>query len=1017
MLAYHPITNKEIRVLQTDHSLWKEHKTIEYTKNRSEEEKLNTPYMTIDIQGKPDLFIYHEKREGEDPLLELKEASKTSKLLFVSKKIIDEIGKDKIKESKFDNLILLEEMEFMYPHLGPCWDGTIEDAVVLAAGLMRFRRLKNCWNKRAEELGLMKVEEDTPQLYWITQYYVPPKQKRRREIEKCLEINRNSKRISKIILLNEKKEGVDGMMKVEEKVIGKRITYADVMKEISKMPNNTYVAFANADIAIDDESWKNLWSINMDHKFLALLRYDVPESGKLEEAALFGPRADSQDTWIVRSDDVKELGEKAWEGLDIPFGQMGCDNAITVEMLKKRFQIVNPSLSMKTYHFHTSGIRGYNNLDVVDRPVFMYCHPTGFHELKPVFKMENGMKNLNNNQEKTIKRIVRGSDSSSWTNRMNKLLDSDKTSWDIHSENELTIVEEPRWKVNKSFSTMDGLCFSTSEMYIGEGVRPQKVWGDIGVHGMNPTYLCKRGIFTPWPGIYDKQENISKEVFTLKYLSKILRTRELLGDSGSDYEFICPEDKTYVEVLEKINWNSHKIPIISKENDIQIWAEEAVITPITQNEVCLKGDIEALRRGVKGWVEKPVFFNGLYRIVLVDDGSDLCMNVENCLEKAWDIKVIYPGRSSVDRMWDVMRGAWGIIDFTGSKREKGYESCGWNWLMPKGAYVFDVNSNSTFGLEVSSASELEHRFVKANEDDILEAVFEEEKEYTMNKNANTENKPILYVPRSSLEGYFSHPGDSFREMARLWGKRGYCIVKEHPSATMCWMNSVGKDGVLLYDRPTHEWRMTAPMNEKEWKLALFGNPKVTGIENATPWFFWPRRPAIVEELVENEIPSFSERKKNVVFYGKIENRVQEKRRTIHNWEEVTKVCEKSEWTMVKGEEKYPFTQKEYLENLRNAKFGLCLAGYGYKCHREIECMAMGCVALVAPECDMDSYHEAPIEGIHYIRIKNPEEAIKVVNEMTEERWKKISDAAFDWWKRNCSAEGSFELTMKIINSK
>ena len=83
--------------------------------------------------------------------------------------------------------------------------------------------------------------------------------------------------------------------------------------------------------------------------------------------------------------------------------------------------------------------------------------------------------------------------------------------------------------------------------------------------------------------------------------------------------------------------------------------------------------------------------------------------------------------------------------------------------------------------------------------------------------------------------------------------------------------------------------------------------------------------------------------------------------------------------MVKGaSEPYPFTQKQYLENLGDARFGLCLAGYGWKCHREVECMAMGCVPLVAPECDMDSYAEAPIEGVHYKRVKTPEEAQKIV---------------------------------------
>lgn len=79
-------------------------------------------------------------------------------------------------------------------------------------------------------------------------------------------------------------------------------------------------------------------------------------------------------------------------------------------------------------------------------------------------------------------------------------------------------------------------------------------------------------------------------------------------------------------------------------------------------------------------------------------------------------------------------------------------------------------------------------------------------------------------------------------------------------------------------------------------------------------------------------------------------------------------------------------------------------------------MAMGCVPVVAPEVDMESYAEPPIEGIHYIRVQTPEEAKQVVSEIGEEQWKTMSQACKAWWKRNCSCEGSFALTKKLIAS-
>jgi hypothetical protein len=239
----------------------------------------------------------------------------------------------------------------------------------------------------------------------------------------------------------------------------------------------------------------------------------------------------------------------------------------------------------------------------------------------------------------------------------------------------------------------------------------------------------------------------------------------------------------------------------------------------------------------------------------------------------------------------------------------------------------------------------------------------------------------LWMPRKSLTGLFGHPGDSFREMAQLWAERGYVKLAEHPSAVSIWLNEVGD--VLLYDRPTLQWLQASPPSEQVWKKALFGNPAPFGAQSKS-WMFWARRPRFVEEIVTAKLPErgYKERSQRLVFYGKIENSVQERRRTGADWETA---C--SEFVMPKGDEKpYVFTQKEYLERLTAAKFGLCLAGFGKKCHREVECMAMGTVPVVAPEVDMTNYANPPQEGIHYIRVQTPEEAKTITESFSEEKW-------------------------------
>jgi hypothetical protein len=117
---------------------------------------------------------------------------------------------------------------------------------------------------------------------------------------------------------------------------------------------------------------------------------------------------------------------------------------------------------------------------------------------------------------------------------------------------------------------------------------------------------------------------------------------------------------------------------------------------------------------------------------------------------------------------------------------------------------------------------------------------------------------------------------------------------------------------------------------------------------------------------------------------------------------------------VGAEKAYPFSQREYLEKLTEAKFGLCLPGYGLKCHREVECMAMGCVPIVSPEVDMTNYAQPPILNEHYFVAKTPEEARRLSTQTDEETWSKMSAACRSWWSENCSCDGMWRLTQKLV---
>jgi len=214
----------------------------------------------------------------------------------------------------------------------------------------------------------------------------------------------------------------------------------------------------------------------------------------------------------------------------------------------------------------------------------------------------------------------------------------------------------------------------------------------------------------------------------------------------------------------------------------------------------------------------------------------------------------------------------------------------------------------------------------------------------------------------------------------------------------------------LYDRPTKEWLLKSPKGEQTWKRALFGNPAPSPV-NASPWSFWPRRPLLVETLVQEGRPlkPWEGRNRNLVFYGRSENSVQRDHRTRYDW---SPACD--EFVHIEGLQAYPYTHTEYLERLANARFGLCLAGYGFKCHREIECMAMGCVPVVGPDVDMTSYADPPVEGLHYMRVDSPLDVKGLLEKITPERWMVMSVACRDWWKRNCSIDGLWKLTQMLV---
>jgi hypothetical protein len=276
------------------------------------------------------------------------------------------------------------------------------------------------------------------------------------------------------------------------------------------------------------------------------------------------------------------------------------------------------------------------------------------------------------------------------------------------------------------------------------------------------------------------------------------------------------------------------------------------------------------------------------------------------------------------------------------------------------------------------------------------------------------DKWILQIPKQPLSGLGNHTNDSYRELATLIIKNNNDVsIKYEEKSIHCWL----EPNILLYDRPTLEWCNQEITN---CSLMLLGNGDIN-IEgkilknkipnfNIKPWNFWARKPILIENILNNnEILTYNERTINSIFIGNFENTIQEKyRNNTYSWNEVI-----SEYHCTKGKT-HKFTHENYLMKLRNSKYGLCLRGYGSKCHREVELMAFGTVPIITPEVSIKSYIEPLQEDIHYIFVNNPDELNNKLKNITQKQWEKMSNMCFNWYQNNVHSKNCWNTTINYI---
>jgi hypothetical protein len=1049
MLAKNPKNGKDIRIIKSDASAWKDSKTLVWMKDPFSREKkrwkrwdlLVTSVEPRMMLWNPEIVLITEESDEFGKWIKT-DAAKKVRFIVVSLKAIKSINREEFDISTLGNVMCLEEFHQTHPYLGTEWTGTIEDAIMCLTIIFRYNKLigiqpgherltKVLFNDL--KLTVLEKHKEPEPLVLIQQYYKPNDKKRETELRKCLTKNIECEFVDKIFLFVESLNlqiPPDPEKKIVQMQLKSRLSYADCIFLIQKKIGSGHlVAFANADIYLD-ETWKSIWSVNMDSVFFALLRWE-------EDGTLFGPRNDSQDTWLIHSDSVLS---RTWDfnAFNIPFGKAGCDNAILVEFFRNRFRVVNPAMSLKTHHVHSSEIRNYDKTDIVDRPVYMFVEPSGLHELNPITSWSPwaGEPVTYDPLERPLKATT-AKHLNIFCSQMNR---DPSFIWAADGLNTyLPPVGQDR-PINISggaFVSPSGLVYRHTDIYVGTTDIQKSAWSDNRLSHLSASYKVDSMMAFQLDQAWISEPSL----FTLHYLSKVIQQNKKTPEAS----FWCKRTNGLLSAIHLFKWEKAQGRLLEYSPETQVFAQK-VVGRTCHGTRPVKVDIDALREAMNGlWCptidnKKPTI---LVVVDLVNITDDVMEKLIDSLEKyGLDLRTISVNADA--KKWAQSLSGVSRVILGSSRKIVKDNSWAWLWLAPLGCKVIEMQEErdpSDSLLHLCAAAGLDwtllqyprstpEGFVKivhkefnkwlaldmnpvdkppvqdirdVNLLDVIPSLIQVDTTPEVNLNLTT-----VYTPSKSMtRGFFGHKGDSFREMIDLWEEKGYVLRKEDPSLTQCWLGSPGS--VLLYDRPTWDWLDKAPANEQAYTKCLTGNPDPSIKTKAVPWIFWPRQPRLVEEFASLPKKTYTERSDMFVFYGRIENEKQGEWRNTEKWE---KYC--SKFSMQTGTEPYKLNPREYLEALGNAKYGLCLRGFGPKCNREIELLALGTVPIITMDVDISNYDEPLVDGVHVIKVVDGEDAVEqIVNGISEAKWLEMSEAGYQWWKRNCSVEGSWQKTLAL----
>jgi hypothetical protein len=683
-------------------------------------------------------------------------------------------------------------------------------------------------------------------------------------------------------------------------------------------------------------------------------------------------------------------------------------------------------MSLRTIHVHKSEFRTYVKSDIVDRPNYMFVEPSGLHELNPITSWSGwaGEPILYESLDRPLK-ATNPKHLGIFCSQMNR---DPAFIWAADGLNTYLPPigqDRPISIEGGAFVSPSGLVYRHTDIYVGTTDIQKSAWSENKLSHLMASYNVEAMMAFRLEPFWINEPAL----FTLYYLSKVVQQNK----KTSNASFWCKRTNGLLASINLFKWEKAQGRLLEYSEQNQVFAQK-VVGRSCHGTRPVKVDIDSLREAMDGkWISEVLSD----ATVIVQDSFHLNGDLLEKLQyKFPNVRVIDSSANAT--MWaQTLSGCSQVILSSSVKNVKDC-SWAWLWLAPVGCKILELQEErepSDSLVHLAAAAGLEWtllQYPRSTPEGFKKIVEKEVDKWILVNTIKVVNEvtldlhetipsiietgplqfiPTIYTPMKSMKrGFFGHKGNSFREMIDLWSEKGFVERKEDASLTHCWLGAPGN--ILLYDRPTWQWLDEMPEEEKDYRICLAGNPNPSEKEHTRPWIFWPREPRLVEELSLVPRKSYDDRADTMVFFGKIENDIQGSyRQDISGWESA---CAK--FSMKGKGEAYDLNPREYLEALGNAKYGLCLRGYGPKCNREIELLAMGTVPVVTSEVDISNYIEPLVVGIHVLLAKDKTDAIEqIACKMNAAKWLEMSEAGIDWWKRNCSVEGSWKRTETFMD--